>query len=167
MNIIGVFIAILIVVVGTIALGKLFEVIFDIAFPKKKNFPTLVFSSISFVIILCLVVGAALALVIRLFSTDVLSAQPTDTEILYLPECRFIEETLEKSRLIQWIDKPLRSGYWIGVQVVTQTTLSLPSEWIMHDDPSNTDQLGPLTIPKNVLVSIYSPYKCRPLNRLD
>ena len=82
------------------------------------------------------------------------------------PECDFIDEIQQKTEIIKWIDTPLGSGEWSGVKVKTTTTISLPEGWIAHIG-DNDDQLGPLTISKGTLASIYAPYKCRPLERLE
>lgn len=176
-------ISLIIVIFGTLFLEKAFEKIFDAVFPEKPSPRAFVLLGISFVIVFSVVILANLLLQTQFFNSLNFRSQPTKNvsvkfqptntayvlyqviteEVSHAPECQFINEILEKERLIHWIDTPLGSEYWTGVQVYTETSLSLPAEWLMHIDSSNTDILGPTPVPMYKLVSIYAPYKCRPL----
>ena len=112
-----------------------------------------------------LIVFIFICLLIAVFSTGMINRGTSAVETT-APECKFIDEIRiqQKAEIKHWIDTPAGSGYWTGVQVVTNTKLTIPEGWIAHFG-NNDDRLGPLTISEDTLASIYAPYKCRPLER--
>jgi len=162
MSLVFISILILVVLLGTFFLNEIFKKIFNFVFPERPKPSFFIVLVVIIIIALCIVVLASAILQEPDILFENLQSQPSNIDIEY-PECKFIYEILEKGKLIQWIDTPLESGYWTGVQVFINESISLPAEWIMHAG-NNHDILGPTPVPINTTVSIYAPYKCRPLD---
>lgn len=97
-----------------------------------------------------------------LIPSDTQSSEPDVIDNL---NCNFINELISQGDVIQWIDNPIGSGAWSGVQIRLFKAILVPEGWVVHNG-SNIDQYGPLDLPVGTIASVYSPYSCRPLEKI-